>query len=142
VPTCFEKIEKHVAKPKHAQNLQKQQLDNVVQKTCMFSNFCLIICMCFTCWFFKNELKWCTLFVLGMESTRVNPFLAKYMNYIPSNVKNLHIFKDKKSRQHYMKNYDFQAKLLNWKEKMFAIIGVLLYNSIPSCELDELYKEA
>jgi hypothetical protein len=49
LPTCFEKIEKHVAKPKHAQNLQKQKLDNVVQKTCMFSNFCLIICMCFTC---------------------------------------------------------------------------------------------
>ncbi len=25
---------------------------------------------------------------------------------------------------------------------MSAISGVLLYNAIPSCELDELYKEA
>jgi hypothetical protein len=36
VSTCFESIEKHVARPKHAQHLQKQQLDSVVQKTCMF----------------------------------------------------------------------------------------------------------
>jgi hypothetical protein len=28
VPTCFERIE-HVKGPKHAQNFQKQQLDNV-----------------------------------------------------------------------------------------------------------------
>jgi hypothetical protein len=29
VPTCFERIEEHVKGPKHAQNFQKQQLDNV-----------------------------------------------------------------------------------------------------------------
>jgi hypothetical protein len=36
VPTCFERIEKHLAGPKHVQNFRKQQLDNVVQKTCKF----------------------------------------------------------------------------------------------------------
>ncbi len=67
-------------------------------------------------------------------------------------MKFLHIFKDKKPRQHYTKNYDFQVELLGFqnlenstvlieKENMPATIGILLYNSIPSCELDELYKE-
>jgi hypothetical protein len=29
-----------------------------------------------------NNFKWCTLFVLGMESIGVNPFLVEYMNYL------------------------------------------------------------
>jgi lipopolysaccharide biosynthesis glycosyltransferase len=68
-------------------------------------------------------------------------------------VKFLHIYKDKKPWQHYTKNYDFQVEFLGFqnlenslivieKENMSAIGGVLLYNAIPSCELDEIYKEA
>ncbi len=110
VSTCFKSIEKHVARPKHAQNLQKQQLDSVVQKTCMFWNFCLIICTGFTCWVFLNKFKWCTLFVLGMESTWINPFLVEFMRYLPSNVKFLHIFKDKKSKQN-----------ITWKTMTFKL---------------------
>jgi hypothetical protein len=50
-----------------------------------------------------------------VEFGGANPFLAKYMSYFPSNVKCLHIFKDKKPRQHYMKKYDFQAKLFSFQ---------------------------
>jgi hypothetical protein len=68
-------------------------------------------------------------------------------------VKFLHIYKDKKPRQHYTKNYDCQVEFLGFqnlenstifveKENMSAIGGVLLYNAIPSCEFDEIYKEA
>jgi hypothetical protein len=39
---CFERIEKHVARPKCAQNLQKERLNNVAQKTCMFPKFLLV----------------------------------------------------------------------------------------------------
>ncbi len=60
----------------------KQQLDNVVQKTCMFLKVLFDHMHVLYMLIFLNKFKWCTLFVLGMEFIGVNPFLVKYMSYL------------------------------------------------------------
>jgi hypothetical protein len=47
---------------------------------------------------YKRFEWWTFLVQSNVEFGGANPFLDEYMSYLPSNVKCLHIFKDKKPR--------------------------------------------
>jgi hypothetical protein len=71
------------------------------------------------------------------------------MRYLPHDVQYLHIFKDKKPKDHYIKNYDSKDEVLHFqnvemltmlvdKEDNYAIIAILMYDVIPH---EDLMKE-
>ncbi len=78
-----------------------------------------------------------------MQFARDNPILAEYTGYIPSSVKCLHVYKEKKLKQHYKKYYDLQVELLgfqnlenstipNWKGKYVCYCwGFVVVSFLP-----------
>jgi hypothetical protein len=74
------------------------------------------------------------------------------MRYLPHDVQYLHIFKDRRPKGHYAKNYDSKDEVLHFqnvemlimlvdKEDNYAIIVVLMYDVMSHEDLKELKKE-
>lgn len=74
------------------------------------------------------------------------------MRYLPHDVQYLHIFKDRRPKDHYTKNYDSKDEILHFqnvemlivlvdKEYNYVIIKILMYDAIPHEDLEELMKE-
>jgi hypothetical protein len=62
------------------------------------------------------------------------------MNYLPSNVRFLHILKDKKSKQHYTNNYDFQAKLWSFQNLENSIVHSQWWSEMPPRDYTRVTK--
>jgi hypothetical protein len=89
----------------------------------------------------------------GVQCDEKNQKISNWKNYLPPGLEYLNVFKEKKPKDHYFKNYDLQLHALQFqnlqtstvlieKENMFSVAGVLLYDAIPCNDLKDLCEEA